>query len=213
MYESWAIFLSCLDFSVFVFCPYCAFRPYFACALWLMLAISCIKRLFFFFFKKKTCAIERLITLEGKNRAWRSATIPNPWRLPAHLIETYRIKRSFWGFELFCQLFPKVPTMETGNDFELSQDRKVYLARLQQWECEAVASIVPFLFRLLERISDPADFRNQANHLKISQWQWNSFLSQAMAEETICINEELSPWQNAESWRKRLSFAACVCEE
>ena len=141
------------------------------------------------------------------------ATLPNPWRLPPHPIETYRIKRSFWRFELFCRLFPEVPSMETGNDVELDQDRKAYLARLQQWECEEVASIVPFLFRLLERIYDPAVFRNQASHLERSQFQWSSFLSQAPAEETIPIKEEPSPWQNAESWQKRLSFAACVCEE
>ena len=141
------------------------------------------------------------------------ATMPNPWRLPAHPIETYRIKRSFWRFELFCRLFPEVPSMETGNDVELDQDRKVYLARLQRWECEEVASIVPFLFRLLEWIYDPAVFRNQASHLERSQLQWNSFLSQAPAGETIRINEEQKPWQNAESWQKRLSFAACVCEE
>ena len=140
------------------------------------------------------------------------ATTPNPWRLPAHPIETYRIKRSLWRFELFCRLFPEVPTMETGNDVELNQDRKVYLARLQQWECEEVASIVPFLFRLVEQIYDPAVF-NQADHLKRSQLQWNSFLSQAPAGEPIRINEGPNPWQKAESWRKRLSFAACVCEE
>ena len=127
------------------------------------------------------------------------ATLPNPWRLPAHPIETYRIKRAFWRFELFCRIFPEVPSMEAGNDVELDQDRKIYLARLQQWECEEVASVVPFLFRLLERIYDPSVLCNQANHLKRSQLQWNSFLSQAPAEETIPIREERSPWQNAES--------------
>lgn len=149
---------------------------------------------------------------EQANLRHRTAK-PNPFRLPTHPIETYRIKRSFWRFELFCRLFPEVPTMETGNEVELNQDKKVYLARLQEWECEEVSSIIPFLFRLLERIYDPAVFRNQATHLKRSQLQWNSFLSQAPAEETVRFKGEPSAQLHAEYWRKKISFASCVGEE
>ena len=149
---------------------------------------------------------------ERANLGHRAAT-PNLFRLPTHPHETYRIKRSFWRFELFYRLFPEVPTRETGNDIELNQDRNAFLARLQQWECAEVASIVPFLFRLLEPIYHPGIFHNHAIHLKRSQLQWNSFLPQAPAEETIRFKGEPSARLNAESRRKKLSFASCVGKE
>lgn len=39
---------------------------------------------------------------------------PYPWQLPAHPIETYRIQRAFWRFELFCAL-PRETNHENGQ--------------------------------------------------------------------------------------------------
>lgn len=136
------------------------------------------------------------------------ANTPFPWRFPAHPIEMYRIKRAFWRFELFCRLFPEKPTMDTGNDVELNGDRRIYLARLQKWECEEVTSVVPFLFRVLERIYDPAVFRNQANHVKRSRLQWKSFLTQAPMKRLRGMDEEPSAWQNECAWEYEIKFAA-----
>ena len=136
------------------------------------------------------------------------AKAPYPWQSPIHPIENYRIQRALWRFELFCQLFPEKPTMGTGNNVELNEDRRRYLSRLQRWECEEVASIVPFLFRILERIYDPAVFRNQAAHVKRSKIQWKSFLAQAPAKKPIGCNDKPSERQNECDWEKELRFAA-----
>lgn len=55
--------------------------------------------------------------------------------------------------------------MKMGNGIEMKHDRRLYLAKLQVWECRELASVVPFLFRILERIYDPPVFRNESNHL------------------------------------------------
>ena len=116
-----------------------------------------------------------------------------PWRFPAHAIEIYRVRRAFWRFELFCRLFPEQPTMNTGNNVELNEDRRNYLARLQIWECEELASVVPFLFKILERIYDPAVLRNQVNHDRRARLQWESFLAQDSAKGPRC-SDEPSDW-------------------
>lgn len=97
--------------------------------------------------------------------------------------------------------------MDTGNDVELNEDRRKYLSRLQIWECEELASVVPFLFRILERIYDPAVFRNQANHVKRSGLQWKSFLAQAPLMEPISYDKP-SDCQNRCDWEKELRFPA-----
>ena len=134
-----------------------------------------------------------------------NANSPYPWRFPAHSIETYRIQRAFWRFELFCRLFSEKPTMQTGNDVELKDNGRAYLARLQKWECAELASVVPFLFRVLERIYDPAVFRNENNHIMRSRFQWKSFLAQAPKKSLDRFSEPTS-WQNESNWEKALRF-------
>lgn len=133
------------------------------------------------------------------------ADTPYPWRSPAHAIETHRIQRAFWRFDLFCRLYPETPSMSTGNDAKLNADQRNYLARLQKWECEEVASVIPFLFRILERIYDPAIFRDQTNHIKRSKLQWASFLAQAPVNEAKRYDKP-SDRQNEDDWEAELTF-------
>ena len=130
---------------------------------------------------------------------------PYPWHYPAHSIEKYRIQRAFWRFELFCRLFPEKPTMEKGNNIELMHNRRLYLARLQVWECRELASVVPFLFRILERIYDPPVFRNETNHITRSRFQWRSFLAQAPKRSIDNFSKQTS-WQNERNWERALRF-------
>ena len=130
---------------------------------------------------------------------------PYPWQLPAHPIETYRIQRALWRFELFCRLFPEKPTMKMGNGIEMKHDRRLYLAKLQVWECRELASVVPFLFRILERIYDPPVFRNESNHLTRSRFQWKSFLAQAPKRSIDNFSKQTS-WQNEYNWERALRF-------
>lgn len=134
-----------------------------------------------------------------------NSSSPYPWQLPAHPIETYRIQRAFWRFELFCRLFPEKPTMKMGNGIELKHDRRLYLAKLQVWECRELASVVPFLFRILERIYDPPVFRNESNHLMRSRFQWKSFLAQAPKRSIDNFSKQTS-WQNEFNWERALRF-------
>lgn len=123
-----------------------------------------------------------------------------PLHSPTRPTERYRIQRAFWRFEIFCRLFPETPTIYRANDVELNKDRRRYLSRLQQWECEEVASVVPFLFRVLERIYNPAILRNQARHVKRSELQWKSFLAPAPMEKPEGFEEEPSDFDKGCDW-------------
>lgn len=50
----------------------------------------------------------------------------------------------FSCYHMLCRLFPERPPVDANNDEILGLDRKIYSARLQEWEYEEMAS-VPFL--------------------------------------------------------------------
>ncbi|CAF9940042.1 MAG: hypothetical protein ALECFALPRED_008409 [Alectoria fallacina] len=97
--------------------------------------------------------------------------------------------------------------MNSGNDLELNEDRRKYISRLQEWELEEVViSVVPFIFRVLRRMYDPAVFRNRANHIKRSKLQWKSFLAQAPAKIPKSLNDTPSDWQKYCDWEHELNL-------
>lgn len=101
---------------------------------------------------------------EERSRFKKLEATPYRWRLPAQASEVYRIERAFWSIHLFCKVFAERPTMDNGEDKILSLDRKMYLARLQDWEYEEMASVLPFLSAILETIYRPAVYHNPKEH-------------------------------------------------
>ncbi len=101
---------------------------------------------------------------EERSRAKKLEATPYRWRLPAAQSEIYRIQRAFWRFHLYCKLFGERPTMDTGTDASLSLDRKLYLARLQNWEYEEMASILPFVSTILEAVYKPGVYSDPKVH-------------------------------------------------
>lgn len=101
---------------------------------------------------------------EERSRFKKLDATPHRWRLPVQPSELYRIERAFWRVHLFCKLFPERPTMDTGNDESLALDRKMFLARLQDWEYEEMASVLPLLSTILEDVYKLAVYRNPKHH-------------------------------------------------
>ena len=103
-------------------------------------------------------------TWKEKSRVNRLDATPFRWQLPVVPSELYRVQRAFWRFHLYSALYAERPTLETGIDAALGIDRRKFLARLQDWEFEEMASVLPFLATILEKIYKPAVYANPRLH-------------------------------------------------